>query len=300
MPPRHEKDFEGLPAAPLPFYPAYCYRSSPTWFVWVKLTCFEVHNILQPGPTHAQTYTSGRNSHPTLFYLNHPIQYVQLTGVVVAIEEYHEHMFLITLDDSSGSTIDVVLRKPRKQQEQDNAVGMKPAASIAGGAATAISEEEAETMALLSTLSNLEMSSSIRVKGTISTFRSSRQLNLLRLTILADTTAELLQNAARTSFYSSVLSKPWVLTQSKQEKLLKLEQGDKANESKNEKKRRERKQKSLEREKRHAIVIVKEFEAEEVERERAAAKAKRDGLRVMERRLEKSAIKGSSSTGRSG
>ncbi|KPI38403.1 uncharacterized protein AB675_12137 [Cyphellophora attinorum] len=267
MPPRHDDHAQDPSPAPLIYYPAYCYRSSPTWFAWVKVTCFEVHNVLKSGPSHAQTYTSGQTSHPTLFYLNHPIQYVQLIGVVVAIEEYHEHMFLITLDDSSGDTIDIVVRKPRKQ------LGQNPMVLRDGIVATAklpdptASEEQAETLALLSILSTLEISSVVQAKGTVSI-------------------AELAKIAARTAFHATVLSKPWVLSRSKQEKLLKLEQGDRSDQSKNDKKRRERKQKLEEREKRHAAVIVKEWVADEQDRERAAEKARRDGARVMQRRLD--------------
>jgi hypothetical protein len=286
MPQRYDDRAQEPSAGPLTYYPAYCYRSSPTWFVWVKLTCFEVHYDLKSGPSHAQTYTSGQVSHPNLFYLNHPIQYVQLIGVVVAIEEFHEHMFLITLDDSSGDTIDVVVRKPRKQpghyatesRDGSDTTGKEPDPTV--------SEEQAETLALLSTMSALEISSVVQAKGTVSTFRERRQLNLLRLSILADTSAELAKIAARTAFHVTVLSKPWVLSRSKQEKLLRLEQGDRSDQGKNEKKRRERKQKLEEREKRHAAAIVREWVADEQDRERAAEKARRDGARVMQRRLD--------------
>ena len=285
MPPHPDEQPQQSADLSLTYYPAYCYRASPTWFAWIQLTCFELHNILKPGPAHAQTYTSGNASHTVLFYLNHPIQYVQLIGIVVAIEEYNEHFFLITLDDSSGCTVDVVLRKPKATPDPPSSAKN---AAIASSPDPTELEELAETLTLLAQLDRLQIGSSVRVKGTISTFRSRRQLNLLRMDRLVDTNAEMRLVAARTAFHAKVLSRPWRLRSKKKAELLSLEQGDKVVQSKDrveqQAKRREWKKKLEDREKQHEKAIVDEWEVEEIKREKAAKRAQRDGVRSMERR----------------
>ena len=87
------------------------------------------------------------------FYLNHPIQFVCVTGVVVAFDDY-ERLWVFT--------IDATCRKPEK----------------------------------------------VKVKGTISTFRSVRQIALECIEIIPDTNSELRFRTQCTQLFADVLSKP--------------------------------------------------------------------------------------------
>jgi hypothetical protein len=292
---------------PPTFYPAYTYSASPTWFTWVKLTCWILQHGLHAGPASLQpsfaTTNSrnnvnninthgGRGAKPTLFYLNHPLQFVQIVGLVVAIEPYHEHFFLFTLDDSSGETVDVLLWKPRPKANtklQDQRSDQDAAAEHDDDDPAA----DKETAALLTTLSTLHIGTTVRAKGTLSSFRGIRQLLLLRLDILPDTASELAHIAARTTFFENVLSRPWVLSPARVAALRRNIEGEgvggRANGEKSEREgkdrerreRRERRWRKLEqREERHRLEILRAWEDEERLREDQAARAGEDGERL--------------------
>lgn len=106
--------------------------------------------------TAAAPVTNENKSHDPsslLFYLNHPIQFVCVTGVVVAFDDY-ERLWVFT--------IDATCRKPEK----------------------------------------------VKVKGTISTFRSVRQIALECIEIIPDTNSELRFRTQCTQLFADVLSKP--------------------------------------------------------------------------------------------
>ncbi len=114
----HENNIINAASTSLTFYPAYAFTASETWSKWVKLTAHDIHHVLKPHEKYAETTTTlahpdtgthhnHRDAALLLFYLNHPIQFVQVVGVVVAFDEYFEKFWLFTIDDSSGATIDV-------------------------------------------------------------------------------------------------------------------------------------------------------------------------------------------------
>jgi hypothetical protein len=305
------------PKVDLTFYPAFCYAASPTWSKWVKLTCWDVHHALRPHQQQGKSYTSGGPSaSQTLFYLNHPIQYVQLMGIVVAIEDYFESHFLVTIDDSSGETLDIVLRKPKakvKAHQQHTITGgsngvhcsypttrSSTAAKMMGtttasNLASSSDESEADletaqTSSLLSLLSSLTIASPILAKGLITTFRSVRQLSLLRLSILAPsphaTTSltELGYIASRTAFLSSSLGKPWRLSDERVKRLRDNAEGERRESSgrKGREARRKKEQREWEERKEETVRVT--WDEQERQREAAAEVARRDGEVVMARR----------------
>lgn len=311
----------------LTYYPAYCYSASPTWFKWVKLTCHDFHYTLHTGPsatTTRTTYTSAGGSGPNAinntvhFYLNHPIQYIQLVGIVVAIEDY-ETFSLFTLDDSSGATVDVVLRKPkppppvakvpltlpapqqRQQQQQQQDHRTTPSDAD-------LTEEAIQTAALLTLIPTLVIGTPLLAKGTPTTFRNTRQLHPLRLTVLPNTTSELRLVASRTAFYTITLSTPWVVEPAKQRTLLEVAQADITKRGGRERKKRERKRKlrewEREREGWTERVLEEEWIVEEGQRAQDAERMRADGVEVMARRrrkiIEKGANHSSSNKGEGG
>ncbi|KAI9654448.1 MAG: hypothetical protein M1831_005414 [Alyxoria varia] len=94
---RHEK--ASLPAS---IYPAFCFKASPTYNKWVKLTAADVHALRrEPG-------FEGQN---VFFHLNHPLRYVYLCGPVVAIDFITSRYVLFTLDDSSGANVEIKIER---------------------------------------------------------------------------------------------------------------------------------------------------------------------------------------------
>jgi hypothetical protein len=276
----------GLPT----FYPAYCYSVSPTYFAWVKLTADDIHQRLRSRHGRPQLTSDGNL---LSFYLNHPIQFIQVAGVVVAIEDYHPHIFLITLDDSSGSTLDVVWRKPKPDPEDSHGsanVRQAQAQNAATTASEAISAK-ASTSSAVSTvtlaegddlgqlLSTLQIGTVVLAKGTLSSFRNTLQLSLLRLSLLSPQN-ELRFIQSRSSLLLTTLCKPWKVSSSVQRRLLAEATGE--NEQENERAARARRRAELKekREKKDEEEIIRRWNEEEKARASEAEQARLAGLEV--------------------
>ena len=209
-----------------------------------------------------------------LFYLNHPVQFVSAAGVAVAFDDY-ERLWVFTVDDSNGATIYVTCRKPEKVKEQNDKKSAQYNGSLALARATTVEarkEQDNATIdaadARVETLSRIDTGSVVKVKATISTFRSVRQIALERVEIILDTNSEVRFWTQRTQLFADVFSKPWTLSAEEQKRLLK-EAEDKVEDNKEKAARRvERLAKKQRREKRHAEKIAKAYEIEEQERER--------------------------------
>ncbi|KAK5033357.1 hypothetical protein LTS07_003659 [Exophiala sideris] len=276
----------------LTFYPAYSFKASETWSKWVKLTARDIHHVLKPHDRysdittnaarhdradHYHRHDAASSSSLLLFYLNHPIQFVQVVGVIVVFEQYFEKFWLFTIDDSSGATIDVTCPKPEKEkQDNANAPKSNPHHQSATGEPT---EEEL----LQKTVATLDVGVVVQAKGTLSTFRSSRQLTLLRLSIVSDTNHEMVLIASRTTFFKSTLSKPWTLSESQLKKLQREAQGEKEDENKRATWRKLKQAQKCQREDRHARLINKEYDVEEEHRRTAAKEAKAAGEALQSR-----------------
>ena len=285
----------GQPTTTIPqldFYPAYCNKASPTYFTWVKLTASDIHHVLRSRPGFGShnniVYQRQQSRYHTslLFYLNHPVQFVYVAGVVAAFDD-HEYFWVFTVDDSSGATIDVTCRKPENVKEQNDGKSAQynDNAELAQAATVESSEKlddssVDEAIALVEVLSRIEIGSVVKVKGTISNFRSVRQIALERLEITADTNAEVRFWAQRTKLFADVLSKPWILPVQEQKRMLKAAQGEVEENKGRAARRMERSAKVRKREKRHADQIVKAYEIEERGRERVAEERRQDGLRL--------------------
>jgi hypothetical protein len=281
----------------LHFYPAYCHNASPTYFTWVKLTASDIHHSLRsrPGFVNHNNNVSYQRQHShsppsLLFYLNHPIQFVCVVGIVVGFDD-HERFWLFTVDDSSGATVDVTCRKPEnvKEQNEDSSARPNSNAALAQDAAAEARKGKNqgrndaatdETNARLEVLSRVDLGSVVKVKGTITTFRSVRQIALERLEIVPDTNAEVRFWTQRTQLFADVLSKPWVVSVDEQARLLKEAQGEVEDTKGRAARREKRLAKERAREKRHAEEIAKAYEVEEKGREHAAERARADGLRL--------------------
>jgi hypothetical protein len=287
-----------IPVNPqLHFYPAYCHKASPTYFTWVKLTASDIHHSLRsrPGFVNHDNNVSYQRQHshsPTslLFYLNHPIQFVCVVGIVVGFDD-HERFWLFTVDDSSGATVDVTCRKPENVKEQNEGSSTRPNSNAALAQDAAVKARKGknqgrndattdETDARLEVLSRVDLGSVVKVKGTITTFRSVRQIALERLEIVPDTNAEVRFWTQRTQLFADVLSKPWIVSVSEQARLLKEAEGEVEDTKGRAARREKRLAKERRREKRHAEEIAKAYEVEEKEREHAAERARADGLRL--------------------
>jgi len=299
------QQMNSAPASPtsLTFYPAYCHKASPTYFQWVKLTAQDIHHSLhhREGYLHSwitqQICSHSRDVPQLLFYKNHPIQFIQAIGIVVNLEEYFEKLWLFTIDDSSGATIDVVCRKPDRNK------------TMVQTYKTDTSDHEKEADMEIQKLSDqvaaeVDVGAILQVKGTITLFQRinqinqtslcishanmrqqvapkqdvpTRQITLQRLAVVHDTNKEIALIGARTKFYEGVLNKPWSLTKQEQNKLHKKALGEVEHKRKKVRRHTEKERKAKDEEARDAEVILREYAEEDRGREQEAAKARAAG-----------------------
>jgi len=290
--------------ADLTFYPAYCHKASPTYFQWVKLTTHDIHYSLRhhEGYLHSwitqQMCSHYRDVPQLLFYKNHPIQFVQVIGIVVSLEEYFEKFWLFTIDDSSGATIDVICQKPNK----DKMAAQKYKSD------TSEHEKEEDTEIQNSSdqvAAEVDVGAILQVKGTITLFQRNnylnkaapfishanrtkqqvapkqeaptRQITLQRLAVVHDTNKEVALIAARTKFYDGVLNKPWSLTKQEQGKLHRKALGEVEHKRKRVRRHAEKGKQVKDEEARDAEAILREYAEEERARESEAAEARAAG-----------------------
>ncbi|KAJ5772997.1 Nucleic acid-binding OB-fold [Penicillium paradoxum] len=271
----------------LTFYPAFCFKASPTHFTWVKMGAADVHRLQRSSNFFGQNL---------FFYNNHPIQFVSLVGVIVARTEITRRT-LLTLDDSSGATIDIAVmqktapKDAKKDEEiQEDITDQKPDPELPawiGFSLTAPTTGFTKIVHITSKdrdeidISALQPGTVVRIKGTLSMFRSRMQLNLERFWLVGDTNAEMRFLDDRLRFLIEVLSVPWVLSDEEVEALrLDAERGDER--LLEDKRRAERvARKRVEREERHARAIAHRYEREEKEREKELRALREDGERVM-------------------
>ncbi|OJJ47197.1 hypothetical protein ASPZODRAFT_132159 [Penicilliopsis zonata CBS 506.65] len=191
-----------------PSYPAYCFKASPTHFTWVKISALDLQNL--------------KRGIGVYYYLNHPIRYVYLAGLIVSRTEAPWHTIL-TLDDSSGETAEVVIKKQSMQsnetveqveQEEKEQEGYEKEVEEEGGGGGGGGGEVhiSTTEKSILDISKLEVGVLVKIKGSITTFRTINRVQMERFEILADTNEEMCFLRDRTRYFVEVLSVPWKLS----------------------------------------------------------------------------------------
>jgi hypothetical protein len=151
------------------------------------------------------------------FYLNHPIKWVQIAGVVVAIDEYAGRR-IYTVDDSSGATIECVVNVPKQNANQaairaTKAEGNPYGATAKGCKATAVTAETASALEDKPVIDGeVDVGHILLVKGSVKVFRDAKQIQVYKIFHLRCTEDEVRFWKKMTEFHTTVLSSPWVLT----------------------------------------------------------------------------------------
>lgn len=179
-------------------YPARYFDASPTWNQWNRLTAADVHALRKE---------AGFEGQNVYFHLNHPIRFVRLVGVVVDIDQVANGKYtLVTVDDGSSQCIitKIVRRELAKGDNADYPSN------------TTIDNLDVHVVMGIPIIfvgsQRVDVGSLIKVKGTISTFRGLRQLELKRIFTMEDTNAEVQAWAEIAAYKRDVLSSPWSLS----------------------------------------------------------------------------------------
>ena len=201
---------------------------------------------------------------------------------------------ILTLDDSSGATLEVVIlhadsnasvKNGLLQSSKSGVQTDEPALNTSEGLAGMQSNQTVHVSATdraAMDISSLVPGTMVKLKGTLSIYRQTMQLQLERFVVVPDTNAEMQFVNERVHFLVDVLSVPWMLLEEEIEQLrLEAEQGDiKAVEERKRAARRNKRR--VEREERDQRHIQKRYEREEKRRAKEAFVCKEDGAKVMQ------------------
>ncbi|KXT16657.1 hypothetical protein AC579_8055 [Pseudocercospora musae] len=214
-------------------YPAKYYDASPTWYRWNKLSVADVYQLRQePG-------FEGQN---IWFWLNHPIQYVRLVGLICQVDMVAGGRYvLMTLDDSSGANIEIKLERGAGKVSEN---GFKEYLPITDLHNVLVRVEMGLPIVTLDR-TILELGTIVIAEGQIGSYMHNRQMVLSRLQRVPDTRAEAQHWAKAAVWKGLILSKPWVLST---EKMLELDQNACQEARKELKEQTHRKKKSAKRE----------------------------------------------------
>ncbi|KAL3449739.1 hypothetical protein BJX65DRAFT_29015 [Aspergillus insuetus] len=266
-------------AEQLTFYPAFCFKASPTHFAWVKLTASDVHRLRK----RVEFADQG-----LFFYQNHPIRFVNLIGIIVARTDVPRRTIL-TLDDSSGATIEVVVLKADEPSTSISTVKIRGRTTNPNstGEDDTLEEKglrkEAHVTSTTHTpidITPLRPGTLFQIKGTLSVFRSTMQANFERFFPVPDTAAEMRFVESRCRFFLEVLSTPWFVSEGDIE-TLRVEADEEGEEIEEEQARARRRARRAEREEKERMKIERAWEREEASREKDARRAREAGCELL-------------------
>ncbi len=167
------------------------------------------------------------------FHLNHPIRFVRVVGVIVAIDDINSKYTVLTIDDGSGATIE--LKIVRIPPDEYNPVDSPSNTTITN--VNVVSELGVFEV----TVDNhcLDIGTVIKAKGTVSEFRGIKQLDLKRIWVVTTTNEEAQAWAETATFKQEVLSKPWHVSAKEGQKIKSKMKADKKKQQDYERRRAE-------------------------------------------------------------
>ncbi|OBT67740.1 hypothetical protein VE03_03541 [Pseudogymnoascus sp. 23342-1-I1] len=248
---------------PPALYPSHCHGLSPTLGRWCPLRAVDVYALREVAEYEGQGI---------YFHLNHPIKWVRLTGIIVAMDEFYNRV-CITIDDGSGATIEATCLAPPRPE------------ATATVAAIAIPTERPADDAMVSPdgpkLRGVDIGAVVKVKGGIKEFRGVRQVAMKAIAVLGDTRAEVGAWREGVKFREEVLRAPWVVTGEEEKRCRDEAEGEKWRVEEEERRKRRRDKRA----KKAGEGGGKEKRSR-MEKEKAEAKAEEDTA-VMKARSEK-------------
>jgi hypothetical protein len=151
---------------------------------------------------------------------NHPIKWVRITGVVVAIDDFTQRR-VYTVDDSSGMCIECICPAPPKPGTADPTT--KP--PIVGITKELGKEPKKNAQPLGPSVTNpniswdeVDVGSVVKIKGGISTFRDQKQIEIIKVEVLKSTDQEVRCWNEVLQFRREVLEVPWTVSKKQEEK----------------------------------------------------------------------------------
>ncbi|KAK7736570.1 hypothetical protein SLS53_007002 [Cytospora paraplurivora] len=169
-----------------PIYPQYCFHLSKTITEFCPLRTIDIVSL---------TRHPGFEGQDVFFHLNHPVRWVRITGMVVAVDEFPARR-IYTVDDSSGVCIECVVDVP------------KPDPKIRPGS----EDQPAPGIHRVRVPDGVDVGTVLDVKGGLALFRGNKQIKIEKATVLRSTEQEVACWERVDGFRRKVLDKPWRLS----------------------------------------------------------------------------------------
>lgn len=185
-------------------YPQYCFHKSPTITTWCRLRTSDIAKLWSP---------PGFEGQDVFFYNNHPIKWVRIAGVVVAVDEYTVDESSVrrvyTVDDSSGINIECVAQLAAKQPRQ-----LALDAPSADFVAQQRQEQQPQQQQQKDPF-DLDLGQVVEIRGGLKLFRTRYearlQIKIEKVKPLPSTQHEVDFWKETAKLHEETLSRPWVL-----------------------------------------------------------------------------------------
>lgn len=222
-------------------YAARYYQSlSLTWFEWNKLTAHDILHHIRSVPDFA--------GQDVWFWLNHPIQYFQIVGLVVQIDSVAKGRYtLITIDDGSGVNMEVKLERKAPWRE-----GEAKWTENTHTEGVDVFEDLGGLPLVLLNGKKVEVGEVMQVKGKLTIFRQEKQLVVKRLRRVTDTNEEAVWWSRMADWKRTTLSKPWVISEADKARVDHQHQRDERETKRDQKRDLRRSQRRREWEEKHS------------------------------------------------
>ncbi|AEO64125.1 99926bca-d9f9-4247-a565-df7e8426406a [Thermothielavioides terrestris] len=182
-------------------YPQYCFHLSPTINRWCHFRIADIWRLrCHPGFQGQDVY----------FHLNHPIKWIRISGVVVAITEREKKHFY-TIDDGSGATLECVVNVPGTAAVEAAPNGKQ--------------NPNPNPNPLPVIDAPIDVGHVLDIKGSVGTFRKDKQIRAEKIVHLRTTEQEVAFWEKVAQLKRDVLSKPWVLDPREVRRCRKEEEG---------------------------------------------------------------------------
>ncbi|KAG9245694.1 hypothetical protein BJ878DRAFT_563220, partial [Calycina marina] len=187
-------------------YPDYCHSLSPTISKWVPLRVQDIHSL----STHGMTGTE------LMYYKNHPIKWIRITGVIVAVDDFSSRR-IYTVDDSSGACIECACPAPPP-------IPLVPLNYLTGAPqlttppTTMPQPAYPPSTEKPSVADGLDVGMVVKIKGKPNVFRDMKQIAIIKAEIILGTEVEVRCWNEVMSWRTGILSSPWEVSAEQEER----------------------------------------------------------------------------------
>ncbi|KAJ5050545.1 uncharacterized protein L3040_002422 [Drepanopeziza brunnea f. sp. 'multigermtubi'] len=222
-----------MKSIPENIYPDYCHSLSPTIGKWCPLQATDVHRLRDVG-----MFSDGR----VLYHLgNHPVKWVRITGVVVAMDQYPGKRVYV-VDDSSGMNIECAAAAPVSSPINEAPAVPKHLDQIASLMAAKPSNappkkpermketqgEEKNTSPSVQTpmvpWDEIDVGMVVKVKGRVNSRWDIIQIEVVKVEVMRCTDQEVRCWNEIMAFKRDVSDRPWVVSKEQEEKCRRLKE----------------------------------------------------------------------------